>query len=525
MVKKNGIDVSYHQGNIDFILAKANGVEFVILREGYRNTTDSKFFEYVRKTKEAGLPIIGIYHFAYGLNETETIKEARLCVENAKKAGLGTDTILFYDFEYDTVKKAAAKGVSLTKMDCNKHTVAFCEEVKRLGYQTGIYTNLDYHKNWYIKEVLDKYNIWLADYTGNPDFSCLIQQYTNKGVVPGINGNVDLDYYYGEEFKMEGKKMRSRSEVVNLINSWIGKKESDGSYKSIIDIYNSFSGSFPRGIKMKYEWAWCACTWSALAIALGYTDIMPIEISVKYLIDSAKKMGCWQENDAYIPLPGDGVCYDWDDNGVGDNTGWPDHVGTVVYVNKEAGYFVVVEGNYSNSVKKRTVSINGKFIRGFITPKYTDNSIINVSSGSKDATTIAREVISGLWGSGTARKMALEQAGYNYSEIQTKVNGILNGSVTKPTQKPETIKKVETTCYAKNKDESLTGTYTTTGNLYCRNDAGTNKKALCLIPKETEVKNYGFYNTFNGIKWLLIQFTLNGIQYTGFSSSQYLKKK
>lgn len=317
--------------------------------------------------------------------------------------------------------------------------------------------------------------------------------------------------------------MRYRSEVVNLVNSWVGKKESDGSYKSIIDIYNSFSGSFPRGTKMKYEWAWCACTWSALAISLGYTDIMPIEISVKYLIDAAKKMRCWQENDSYVPLPGDAVCYDWDDNGVGDNVGWPDHVGTVVYVNKEAGYFVVVEGNYSNSVKKRTVSINGKFIRGFITPKYTDNSVINVSSGSKDIVTIAREVIIGIWGSNEARKAALEQAGYNYSEVQEKVNEILNGPATKPM--PPTTKKVETTCYAKSKDESLGGIYVTTKNLYCRNDAGTNKKALCVIPKGTEVKNYGFYNTFNGVKWLLIQFTLNGIQYTGFSSSRYLKKK
>lgn len=524
MAKKNGMDISYYQGNVNFVLVKTNGVEFVILREGYRNTTDSKFFEYVKKAKEAGLPIIGIYHFAYGLNEAETVQEARLCVENAKKAGLDPDTILFYDFEYDTVKKATAKGISLTKTECNKHTIAFCEEVKRLGYRTGIYTNLDYYKNWYTKEVLNRYEIWLADYTGGPDFSCLIQQYTSKGVIPGINGNVDLDYYYGDEFKMNENVMRSRSEVVKLATSWIGKRESDGSYKEIIDIYNSFYGGvLPRGIKMQYGWPWCACTWSALAIYLGYVDIMPIEISCGELIKQAQKMGVWNEKDNYVPKPGDAILYDWDDNGIGDNTGWPDHVGTVDYCNPNAGYMTVIEGNYSDSVKKRTISINGKYIRGFITPKYTDDSVINVSSGSKDVSTIAREVISGLWGSGTARKTALEQAGYNYSEVQSKVNEILNGSATK--QLPQTTKNVETTCYAKSKDESLGGVYVTTGNLYCRNDAGTNKKALCLIPKGTEVKNYGFYTTFNGVKWLLIQFKLNGIQYTGFSSSQYLKKK
>lgn len=522
---KKGIDISHHQGKVDFILIKENGVEFVIIREGYRNTIDSKFFENVQGAKEAGLPILGIYHFMYGLNELESKAEAHFCIENIKKAGLGSDIIVFSDFEYDTVKKAAQKGVVLNREECNKHTLAFCEEVKNLGYTPGIYTNLDYYKNWYDKDVLSRYPIWLADYSGEPDFACLIQQYSSKGQIPGIKGNVDLNYYYEKEFKMEGKIMRSRSEVVRLANSWIGKNKNDGSYKSIIDTYNSFTGVFPRGIKMQYDWPWCACTWSAIAIALNYTDIMPIEISCGELIKKAQGFGIWQENDGYIPSPGDAILYDWDDNGVGDNTGWPDHVGIVDYVNKDAGYMTVIEGNYNNAVKKRTISINGKYIRGFITPKYTDNSVIYETSGTnKDITTVAREVISGLWGNMPQRKEALEKNGFNYAEVREKVNEILNGSVKNPVQETSAIGKVQTTCYAKSEDPSLAGSYTTTDNLYCRNDAGTNKKALCRIPKGTKVKNYGFYTTFKGVKWLLIQFTLNGIQYTGFSSSEYLKR-
>lgn len=123
--------------------------------------------------------------------------------------------------------------------------------------------------------------------------------------------------------------MRSRQKVVDLVKSWEGKKESNGTHKSIIDIYNGYKGKLPRGIKMKYDWSWCACTWSALAIKLGYTAIMPIEISCGYLIDAAKKLGVWKENDDYIAQPGDAVLYDWDDSGKGDNTGWPDHVGVI----------------------------------------------------------------------------------------------------------------------------------------------------------------------------------------------------
>ena len=337
---------------------------------------------------------------------------------------------------------------------------------------------------------------------------------------------------YYDEFcstKKEETSMYSRQKVVDLVNSWEGKKESDGSFKSIIDIYNS-TAPFPRSTKMLYSWEWCACTWSALAKKLGYTPIMPVEISCYYIIEEAKKMGCWQENDAYVPSPGDAVLYDWQDNGVGDNTGNPDHIGTVIEVYKSAGYMVVMEGNYSNSVKKRTLSINGKFIRGFITPKYTNNIVSTPTQETgKSVETVAREVIAGKWGTGAERKKALEAKGYNYTEVQNKVNEILNGSAVKPStptqpQEQPTSKKVTATCSAKNFNKSIAGTYITTADLYMRNDAGTNKKALVVIPKNTKVQCYGYYNVSNGAKWYYIQVTIDGVQYTGFSHSGYLKK-
>lgn len=314
---------------------------------------------------------------------------------------------------------------------------------------------------------------------------------------------------------------KTREAVVKLARSWEGKKESDGSYKSIIDIYNSYSGPFPRGTKMKYSWSWCACTWSALAIKLGYTSIMPIEISCGYLIKAAQNNGCWQENDGYVGQPGDAVLYDWEDNNKGDNTAWPDHIGVIIETHKDAGYFVVMEGNYDNAVKKRTLSINGKYIRGFITPKYDNNTVpAPVQSGGKDLKTVAREVIAGTWGNGDARKKNLEAAGYNYKDVQVAVNQILNGSTV--TVKPVT-KKVTASCSAREFDKKLAKAYKTTADLYMRNDAGTNKKALCLIPKGTEVECYGYYSVANGAKWLYIQVTLDGVQYTGFSHSSYLK--
>ncbi len=318
----------------------------------------------------------------------------------------------------------------------------------------------------------------------------------------------------------------SRSEVVNLVNSWVGKNEADGSYKSIIDLYNS-KPPFPRNTKMEYGWAWCACTWSAIAKALGYTAIMPVEISCYYLIEEAKKMEYWQESDGYVPNIGDAVLYDWDDTGAGDNTGNPDHVGTVTYVNKDAGYFVVTEGNASNMVKKRTVSINGRFIRGFITPHYDSTGTVTepVQGGGKSVDTVAHEVIAGQWGNGSARTANLRAKGYDPVAVQHRVNEILNGSAAKPeavTPNQPTANKVTATAYASKFDKSLAGTYKTSANLYIRNDAGTNKKALAVIPAGTRCNCYGYYTPFNGTNWLLIQVDINGTQYTGFSSARYL---
>ncbi len=129
-------------------------------------------------------------------------------------------------------------------------------------------------------------------------------------------------------------------------------------------------------------------------------------------------------------------------------------------------------------------------------------------------------MIVGLWGSGENRKKLLTEYGYSYSEVQSMVNQILNGSAvtpsnTKQDQNQSISKKVVATCSAKQFSKAYAGEYKTTAVLYCRNDAGTNKKALCKIPAGTKVKCYGYYTMANGVKWLYIQFVLDGVQYTG----------
>jgi uncharacterized protein YgiM (DUF1202 family) len=86
-------------------------------------------------------------------------------------------------------------------------------------------------------------------------------------------------------------------------------------------------------------------------------------------------MGIWVEKDSTVPEPGWIIEYDWQDSGSGDNAGTADHVGLVVSVNKSAGTFKVIEGNKNDAVGYRTMNINGRYIRGFAAPKFTDADV------------------------------------------------------------------------------------------------------------------------------------------------------
>lgn len=159
----------------------------------------------------------------------------------------------------------------------------------------------------------------------------------------------------------------ARQRVISIAVSWYGKKEADGSHRSIIDLYNGHT-PLARGYKVKYTDAWCATYGSAVAIAAGYADIIPTECGCGQMIAAFRAMNRWVENDAYIPSPGDYIFYDWDDTGAGDCTGWPEHVGIVVSVFGDV--IKVIEGNKDDAVGYREIKVNGRYIRGYGVPDY-----------------------------------------------------------------------------------------------------------------------------------------------------------
>lgn len=155
--------------------------------------------------------------------------------------------------------------------------------------------------------------------------------------------------------------------VIKQAKKWLGYKESNGKHKTIIDTYNAHK-PLAQGYKVKYTDEWCATFVSAVAIKLGYTDIIPTECSCQRMIERFKAKGIWVENENRTPNVGDIIFYDWQDNGKGDNKGFADHVGIVEKVSKKT--ITVIEGNYNESVKRRKIAVNDRYIRGYGVPKY-----------------------------------------------------------------------------------------------------------------------------------------------------------
>lgn len=376
-----GIDVSDNQNVIDWEQAAAAGVQFAILRSVRGSgKTDYQFAANLAGCRTQGIPV-AVYKYTYAVSQQAAAEEARQVTQLLKNHNLRCK--VYWDVEDKSLKPLGQEQLTA----CIK---AAQSAIEAAGLEFALYIgNHVAQEKWF---DLSQFacDVWVARYPDDgkshtldeeppadkkPDIGREISgwQWSSKGSVLGINGFVDLDIYYFE-FKEEKEEMTEaeiRKKMVDTAAAWIGRKESDGTHKPIIDLYNSYS-PLPRGYKVKYTDSWCAAFCSAVAIAAGYTDVIPLECSCGNLIALFKALGRWIEDDTYMPAPGDYIFYDWDDGGSGDCTGWPEHVGIVAEVSGSA--IRVIEGNKNDAVGDRDIAVNGKYIRGYGVPDYASKA-------------------------------------------------------------------------------------------------------------------------------------------------------
>lgn len=172
---------------------------------------------------------------------------------------------------------------------------------------------------------------------------------------------------WGFYWKVSEEETALRLQIVETAESHLGANEADGTHGPIIDLYNAHE-PLALGYEVQYTDSWCATFVSAVAIECGVTDIIPTECGCERQIGLFQDLDCWEERDSHIPLPGDIIYYDWEEQRPGDCTGWSDHVGIVV--GTKWPFVKVIEGNKEDSVSYRVLLLNDVHIRGFGLPDY-----------------------------------------------------------------------------------------------------------------------------------------------------------
>jgi uncharacterized protein YjdB/GH25 family lysozyme M1 (1,4-beta-N-acetylmuramidase) len=212
----HGIDVSYYNGNIDWNKVKADGVEFVIIRAGYRGygsggtmVKDSKFDTYLKGAKAAGLKV-GVYFYTQATTIAEAKAEADFVVNCLNGADL--DLPICYDLEFPSDSSGMYgrmyNAFIAAKKSGNSQFLAtlsnaFCAEAVKKGYTAMVYTNTDFLTNKMSRTDL-KYPLWLATYSSNATLSKYAEywQYSSNGKIDGISGRVDCNFYFGDISKI-----------------------------------------------------------------------------------------------------------------------------------------------------------------------------------------------------------------------------------------------------------------------------------------------------------------------------------
>ena len=192
-----GIDVSKWNGGIDWKAVKNSGVSYAIIRCGYRGSTtgalieDPKFRSNIQGAQNAGLKV-GVYFFTQAVNEVEAVEEASMVLSLIK--GYNISYPVFLDVEASNGRGDAISADTRTAV-CK----AFCQTIQNSGYKAGIYANKTWFTSYMNTPSLTGYKIWLAQYAAAPSYTRTrydLWQYSSKGKVSGISGNVDMNISY-----------------------------------------------------------------------------------------------------------------------------------------------------------------------------------------------------------------------------------------------------------------------------------------------------------------------------------------
>lgn len=195
-----GIDVSHHQSEIQWTEVAASGVEFAMIRVGYRGIEtaqlymDDRAIENLQGALAAGLKV-GVYFFSQAITPEEAVEEAEYVLNLIKDYHITMPVVFDWEWVREDVRTADVGQELLTRI-----TDAFCARIARAGYTPMFYFNLSQGQDMLFLDRLTAYDFWLAMYRDRMDYPYKLKmwQYTCEGTVPGIKGAVDVNLYFPE---------------------------------------------------------------------------------------------------------------------------------------------------------------------------------------------------------------------------------------------------------------------------------------------------------------------------------------
>lgn len=272
---KQGIDISAWQGNIDWDQVK-NCIEAIIIRAGYgKNNIDQKWVPNAEAVRDSSLDV-GAYWFSYAYTADMAYMEGCYAA-NAVRNKFGDRQIpIAFDLEYDSVAYAAKKGVKIGRAEATLFAIRFLTAVKEFGYRPMLYTNIDYIRNYFdlgvIRAAIPDLLLWVACWGSEPkDYNMAVWQYSSKGSVAGIIGNVDMDEVYVDMEIRDGVAVpapapvqeNGRKQMRVTAKTWLNIREKP-------DVNSEDLGDLPAGTvitvdKIENGWAhfegYCSAQW------------------------------------------------------------------------------------------------------------------------------------------------------------------------------------------------------------------------------------------------------------------------
>lgn len=273
------IDVSKYQNKIDWEKVKADKVDGVIIRAGFgAGNVDPLFYDHIEGALSVGL-LVGVYWFSYALDVKMAKQEAIYCHATIERFKNKITLPVFFDWEYDSFEFAKKMGVHPNRKLITDMNAEFCRMIESIGYVAGYYLNYDYSISCVEESRLTKYKRWFARYTSVQQTNCYMWQFTSKGRIDGVKGNVDVNVLWenvdtlpenpkedpkqhtaddsGEEYNMQTIKSGDRGKAVKIWQIIVGVK-ADGIFgtgtEKATKAFQKTNGLVEDGIVGKKTW-------------------------------------------------------------------------------------------------------------------------------------------------------------------------------------------------------------------------------------------------------------------------------